>query len=33
MDNKPNNGKCIICGGTLSIHINVSKPLDHHFGR
>ena len=24
-------GKCFWCGGTLSVHINVAKPLGHHF--
>lgn len=29
MDGAVKYGKCGICGGTLSLHINVSKPLDH----
>ena len=31
MDGSKSHGKCTICGGNMSIHINVSKPLDHKF--
>ncbi len=31
MDNGSNYGYCTVCGGTMSVHINVSKPLDHKF--
>ena len=31
MDGGKNYGKCGVCGWTMSVHINVSKPPDHHF--
>jgi hypothetical protein len=31
MDGGKSYGKCQICGGTMSVHINVDKPLDHKF--
>ena len=31
MDGGRNYGKCRVCNGTMSVHINVSKPLDHSF--
>jgi len=32
MDSGKHYGLCTICGGTMSVHINVSKPVDHKFG-
>jgi len=31
MENNKSPGYCKICGGTMSVHINVGKPLNHKF--
>jgi hypothetical protein len=31
MDNNTEHGYCQECGGTMSLHINVDKPLNHYF--
>ena len=32
MDSGKLYGLCTICGKTMSVHINVSRPLDHKIG-
>ena len=31
MDTGKNYGACVVCGGTISLHINVARPLNHKF--
>lgn len=32
MDAGKTYGRCTVCNGTMSVHINVGRPLDHAFG-
>ena len=31
MDAGKNYGACAVCGGTISLHINVARPMNHKF--